>query len=115
MKMKAYEKIVSKALSKAKYRHANKCKSEVLNAMKIYRGLSPKFEKFIFDNGEEKDLLNLVGTIPVDYKGHTYNIPIQVKNINFQYGKYSKTFFFREIDLFYLRIFWSELSVVVAV
>jgi len=78
MKMKAYEKIVSKALSKAKYRHVNKCKSEVLNVMKIYRGLSPKFEKFIFDNGEEKDLLNLVGTIPVDYKGHTYNIPIQL-------------------------------------
>lgn len=76
MRMKAYEKVVSKALNKAKYRHITKCKTEVLNAVKIYRGLSPQFEAFIFDNGDEKQLLNLHGTIPVEYKGSTYNIPV---------------------------------------
>ena len=76
IRMKAYEKIVSKALNKAKYRHVSKCKSEILNAVKIYRGLSPQFETFTFDNGDEKQLLNLHGTIPVDYKGSTYNIPV---------------------------------------
>lgn len=76
MRLKAYEKIISKSLNKTKYRHPSKCKSEVLNAVKIYRGLSPQFEKFVFDNGDVAQLLNLNGTIPVDYKGNTYNIPV---------------------------------------
>lgn len=76
MRLKAYEKIISKSLNKTKYRHPSKCKSEVLNTVKIYRGLSPQFEKFVFDNGDVAQLLNLNGTIPVDYKGNTYNIPV---------------------------------------
>jgi len=76
MRMKAYEKIITKSLNKAKYRHPSKCKAEVLNVVKIYRGLSPQFEKFVFDNGDVAHLLNLNGTIPVEYKGATYNIPV---------------------------------------
>ncbi len=76
MRLKAYEKMVTKSMSKAKYRHSSKCKAEVLNTVKFYRGLSPQFEKFVFDNGEVADLLNLNGTIPVEYKGQTYNIPV---------------------------------------
>ena len=48
----------------------------MLNTVKIYRGLSPQFEKFVFDNGDVAQLLNLNGTIPVDYKGSSYNIPV---------------------------------------
>ena len=76
MRLKTYEKIVSKALSKAKYRHPSKCKNEVFNTVKIYRGLTPQFEKFVFDNGDVTQMLNLTGTIPVEYKGATYNIPV---------------------------------------
>lgn len=76
MRVKAFEKIINKSMNKAKYRHPSKCKMEVLNVLKIYRGLSPQFEKFVFDNGEVAQLLNLNGTIPVDYKGATYNIPV---------------------------------------
>ena len=76
MRLKTYEKIVSKALGKAKYRHPSKCKNEVFNTVKIYRGLTPQFEKFVFDTGEVTQMLNLTGTIPVEYKGATYNIPV---------------------------------------
>jgi len=76
MRLKAFEKIISKSINKAKYRHPSKCKAEVLSTLKIYRGLSPQFEKFVFDNGEVAQLLNLNGTIPVEYKGATYNIPV---------------------------------------
>jgi len=76
MRLKAYEKVVAKAVGKAKYRHPSKCKNEVFNTVKIYRGLTPQFDKFVFDNGDVAQMLNLNGTIPVDYKGATYNIPV---------------------------------------
>jgi len=76
MRLKTFEKIISKSINKAKYRHPSKCKAEVLSTVKIYRGLSPQFENFVFDNGDIAQLLNLNGTIPVEYKGATYNIPV---------------------------------------
>jgi ESCRT-I complex subunit TSG101 len=44
--------------------------------MRHYRGLRPELDVFVFDNGEERSLLNLNGTIPVDYRGSSYNIPV---------------------------------------
>ena len=64
MRLKAYEKVVAKAVGKAKYRHPSKCKNEVFNTVKIYRGLTPQFDKFVFDNGDVAQMLNLNGTIP---------------------------------------------------
>ena len=40
--------------------------------------MTPKADKFIFNDGRERELLHLVGTIPVPYKGQTYNIPISL-------------------------------------
>ena len=68
MRLKGFEKIISKSINKAKYRHPSKCKAEILSTVKIYRGLSPQFESFVFDNGDIAQLLNLNGTIPVEYK-----------------------------------------------
>jgi hypothetical protein len=36
----------------------------------------PDVDVFVFDNGEERSLVNLNGTIPVDYRGNSYNIPV---------------------------------------
>ena len=52
MRLKGFEKIISKSINKAKYRHPSKCKAEILSTVKIYRGLSPQFERFVFDNGD---------------------------------------------------------------
>ncbi|KAB7505427.1 Tumor susceptibility protein [Armadillidium nasatum] len=59
-----------------KYQHALKTRQEAMVAIKHYPCLSPKKESFVFNDGSEKEFLNLDGTIPVRYKGSTYNIPI---------------------------------------
>ena len=52
------------------------CKRDLLSALKVYRGLQPESDTFVFNDGRELNLVNLNGTIPVTYKGSTYNIPV---------------------------------------
>jgi len=58
------------------YRNPDNTKRDVLTAIQNYRGLFPKMETYVFNDGSTKELLNLDGTIPVHYKGNTYNIPV---------------------------------------
>merc|ERR1712119_67288 len=60
------------------YRHPDLTKKDVQTLLHHYKGLAPKGEKFIFNDGRERELLHLVGTIPVPYKGQSYNIPISI-------------------------------------
>jgi len=60
------------------YRHPDLTKRDVMGLLHHYKGLTPKAEKFIFNDGRERELLHLVGTVPVPYKGQTYNIPISL-------------------------------------
>lgn len=69
-----YESYLQRALSK--YRHPDATKRDVLATVQRFRGLFPKLESFVFNDGTQKELLNLDGTIPVSYKGNTYNIPV---------------------------------------
>lgn len=43
-----------------------------------FRELSPKISKFVYDNGQEYKMICLTGTIPMPYKGSTYNIPVNI-------------------------------------
>jgi len=72
------ESILNSALSKVKYRHLEMTKRDCINLMHHYRGLAPKQDKFIFNDGLQRDLITLTGTIPVPYKGQSYNIPISI-------------------------------------
>jgi len=72
------ENLLTSALSKVKYRHPEQAKRDVLTALHHYRGLIPKHDKFIFNDGVQRDLINIYGTIPVPYKGQSYNIPISL-------------------------------------
>ncbi|CAG7825947.1 unnamed protein product [Allacma fusca] len=74
--MADHESFVRQSLSSAKYRDAEKTRRETMEVLQHYRGLKPASEYFVFNNGTQKMLLNLCGTIPVNYKGATYNIPI---------------------------------------
>uniref|UniRef100_A0A4Y0BHZ4 UEV domain-containing protein n=1 Tax=Anopheles funestus TaxID=62324 RepID=A0A4Y0BHZ4_ANOFN len=58
------------------YRDPTATKKDVTNALRIYHGLQHRMEEYVFNDGSTKMLLNLHGTIPVKYKGNTYNIPI---------------------------------------
>lgn len=60
----------------SKYRNRDYTCREVTNLIQVYRSLTFRLEAFVFNNGTRKDLLNLEGTIPVNYKGAYYNIPV---------------------------------------
>ncbi|XP_013137392.1 PREDICTED: tumor susceptibility gene 101 protein [Papilio polytes] len=60
----------------SKYKHRDYTAREVISLIQIHRSLVYRLEAFVFNNGTRKDLLNLEGTIPVNYKGAFYNIPV---------------------------------------
>eukprot|EP00188_Purpureofilum_apyrenoidigerum_P000242 Plantae.Rhodophyta-Purpureofilum_apyrenoidigerum.ctg10966.p1 GENE.Plantae.Rhodophyta-Purpureofilum_apyrenoidigerum.ctg10966~~Plantae.Rhodophyta-Purpureofilum_apyrenoidigerum.ctg10966.p1 ORF type:complete len:339 (-),score=53.05 Plantae.Rhodophyta-Purpureofilum_apyrenoidigerum.ctg10966:1048-2064(-) len=51
---------------------------EVGLAVSQYRSLAPKLGVLVLRSGEQKQLLKLQGTIPINYNGGQYNIPIMV-------------------------------------
>ena len=72
------DSVVQGLLSRASYRNPQNSKSEILNALHHYRGLQPKLEKYVFNDGRSRDLVCLEGTIPVPYRGSQYNIPVAI-------------------------------------
>ena len=65
---KAFEKLVSKGLSKSRYRNSETCRRDVLSVLGSFRGLAPDYDVFVFDDGVERSLVNVNGTIPVSYR-----------------------------------------------
>ncbi|BFZ25038.1 hypothetical protein BsWGS_28077 [Bradybaena similaris] len=74
--MSQHEATVRNYLSK--YKHPNEARLDILNTMGHYRDLRPSLEPFVFNDGTQRQLVKLEGTIPICYKGNTYNIPISV-------------------------------------
>ncbi|XP_065360970.1 tumor susceptibility gene 101 protein [Calliphora vicina] len=70
----AEEAQITKLLSK--YKHISSTKKEVVDVITNYRSLSYNLQKFVFNDGNTRDLFNLQGTIPVVFKNNTYYIPI---------------------------------------
>ncbi|XP_062579174.1 uncharacterized protein LOC134241098 [Saccostrea cucullata] len=62
----------------SQYKNADITKRDIMNALSQYKDLRPELEKYYFEDGTTKNLLNLNGTIPVKYEGDEYNIPIIV-------------------------------------
>ncbi|KAH1011862.1 tumor susceptibility gene 101 protein [Dendroctonus ponderosae] len=60
----------------AKYQNPDSTFRDINNAVNHYQGLQPQQDSYTFVDGTTMDLVNLSGTIPVTYKGSTYNIPI---------------------------------------
>lgn len=59
-----------------KYQNPDITRKHVISVLNNYKGLQYEVEKFVFNDGSYKELLNLQGTIPVPFKGVYYNIPI---------------------------------------
>lgn len=74
--MGSHEAYLRSALSK--YRHPDLTKREVLGIFQSFSDLRPNVMNYVFNDGQKKELLCLDGTIPVTYKGKTYNIPISI-------------------------------------
>ncbi|XP_013401998.1 tumor susceptibility gene 101 protein isoform X2 [Lingula anatina] len=62
------------ALSKYQYQHL--AKRDILQALSHFKDLKPNVDSFVFNDGNRKELLCLEGTIPVTYRGTTFNIPV---------------------------------------
>lgn len=62
----------------SKYKHRDYTCREVMNLTQSYNSLTYRLEGFVFNSGSRKELLNLEGTIPVNYKGAFYNIPVSI-------------------------------------
>lgn len=73
---KQHDTAVSGFLQRAGYRNPGLARRDVLAVLGQYRGLEPKLKQYVFNDGRSRDLLTLEGTIPVPYRGTTYNIPV---------------------------------------
>jgi len=76
--MTEYDSVIRTHLQTDKYRDIERTKRDALEVLGFYRGLKPTNEQFVFNNGVNKTMLALKGTIPIRYKGNTYNIPIYI-------------------------------------
>ncbi|XP_005097194.1 tumor susceptibility gene 101 protein [Aplysia californica] len=74
--MAQHEGLLKSYLSK--YKHPVDTKTEIINTIKAYRDLRPSLEPFVFNDGTQRELVHLEGTIPVNYRGNVYNIPISI-------------------------------------
>ncbi|XP_063403448.1 tumor susceptibility gene 101 protein-like [Mytilus trossulus] len=62
----------------SKYKDADLAKKDILAVFSQYKDLRPSHGPFIFNDGSRKDLVNLDGTIPINYRGNIFNIPIGI-------------------------------------
>lgn len=60
----------------SKYYNPDITRKDICRVLEHYRGLNFKTEPFVFNDGSRKDLVNLQGTVPVNFKGNVYHIPI---------------------------------------
>lgn len=74
--MAIHESHVIRALTTAGYKNIPSAKKDVIDLLNQFKGLTYRLENFVFNDGNEKELFNINGTIPVVYKQNTYHIPI---------------------------------------
>ncbi|KAM7086579.1 tumor susceptibility gene 101 protein isoform 1-T1 [Molossus nigricans] len=60
----------------SKYKYKDLTVRETINVITLYKDLKPVLDSYVFNDGSSRELMNLTGTIPVLYRGNTYNIPI---------------------------------------
>ncbi|XP_019407292.1 PREDICTED: tumor susceptibility gene 101 protein isoform X1 [Crocodylus porosus] len=68
------ESQLKKMLGKYKYRDLTV--QETVGVITQYKDLKPVMDAYVFNDGSSRELMSLSGTIPVPYRGNTYNIPI---------------------------------------
>ncbi|XP_056604647.1 tumor susceptibility gene 101 protein [Triplophysa dalaica] len=71
----ANELSLRKLLSKL-YKYRDLTVRDVTNVTSQYKDLKPLMDNYVFNDGSNKELLSLTGTVPVSYRGNVYNIPV---------------------------------------
>ncbi|KAF6727860.1 Tumor susceptibility gene 101 protein [Oryzias melastigma] len=68
------EGTLKKMLKQYKYRDLTV--REITYVISQYKDLKPLMDAYVFNDGSSRDLMSLTGTVPVSYRGNTYNIPV---------------------------------------
>ncbi|XP_035251571.1 tumor susceptibility gene 101 protein-like isoform X2 [Anguilla anguilla] len=68
-------KTLKKMLS-AKYKHVSLAAHDIITVVSMYKDLKPVMDTYVFNDGSFRDLMSLRGTVPVNYRGNVYNIPV---------------------------------------
>lgn len=71
-------KPISQLLVTAKYKHLDHTRQDIMNAIKYFKALHPRLERYTFPTGVSKELICLDGTIPVTFRDVSYNIPVGI-------------------------------------
>lgn len=74
----ATDKQVLDLLARCQYKYKDLAKRDIQSTLSYFKELSLIVDKYVYPNGQAKDLLTLSGTIPVNYKNNRYNIPVQL-------------------------------------
>ena len=72
------DKIVADLLTRCNYKYKDLCKRDISSTLGYFKELSPKQDRYVYPNGQIKELITLVGTIPVNFRNSRYNIPVQL-------------------------------------
>ncbi|XP_078076646.1 ubiquitin-conjugating enzyme E2 variant 3 [Mustelus asterias] len=70
------EKALKKQLGKYKFRDLTIEELKIVHQK--FPDLKFSMDTYTFSDGSQKDLLSLIGTIPIGYQGYSYNIPVQI-------------------------------------
>ncbi|XP_072128433.1 ubiquitin-conjugating enzyme E2 variant 3 [Mobula birostris] len=74
--MEFNEEILKSQLGKYKFRDLTI--KELKHMHQKFPDLKSSLDTYTFTDGSQKDLLNIIGTIPIRYQGSSYNIPIRI-------------------------------------
>ncbi|RNA13185.1 tumor susceptibility protein 101-like [Brachionus plicatilis] len=76
--MTSNERILNDLLYKCSYKYKDCTKRDIMGALTYFKDLSPKTDKYVYPTGIVKELVCLLGTIPVNFRSSVYNIPVQI-------------------------------------
>lgn len=74
--MAATNEISLRKLLSKMYKYRDMTVRDITNATSQYKDLKPMMDNYVFNDGSNKELLCLTGTVPVNFRGNVYNIPI---------------------------------------
>ena len=60
------------------YKNINRVRIDIIQCTQQIKTLLPKVEQLFHPNGTESLLVVLSGTVPINYQGKSYNIPVDV-------------------------------------
>ncbi|GMT24858.1 hypothetical protein PFISCL1PPCAC_16155, partial [Pristionchus fissidentatus] len=65
-------------LRMANAKYVDSAKGDVMAVLRVYKDLKSDCELYMFPDGKKRHAFKMFGTIPVQYKGSVYNIPISI-------------------------------------